>query len=36
MLCLTARPWQPDIHRGIKLALRYEATVLVAVINEWL
>ncbi|MDT0479381.1 hypothetical protein [Streptomyces doebereineriae] len=25
-----------DIHRGIKLAFRYEATVLVAAINEWL
>ncbi|ADI03153.1 IS110 family transposase [Streptomyces bingchenggensis BCW-1] len=25
-----------DIHRGIKLAVRYEATVLVAAINEWL
>ncbi|OAH12928.1 hypothetical protein STSP_35740 [Streptomyces jeddahensis] len=30
-------PPQPiDIHRGIKLAVRYEATVLVAAINEWL
>lgn len=25
-----------DIHRGIKLAARYEATVPVAAINEWL
>jgi hypothetical protein len=23
----------PDIHRGVKLAVRYEATVLVAVLN---
>jgi hypothetical protein len=31
-------PHQPppvDIHRGIKLAVRYEATVTIAVINEW-
>jgi hypothetical protein len=25
-----------DIHRGIKLAVRYAATVLVAAIKEWL
>lgn len=25
-----------DIHRGIKLAVRYEATVLVVAINKWL
>jgi transposase len=25
-----------DIHRGIKLAVRYEATVLAAAINGWL
>jgi hypothetical protein len=25
-----------DIHKGIKLAVRYEATVLFATINEWL
>jgi len=25
-----------DIHRGINLSVRYEATVLVAAINEWL
>ncbi len=25
-----------DIHRGIKLAVRYEVTGLVAAINEWL
>jgi hypothetical protein len=28
-------PWL-DIRRGIKLAVRYEATVLIAALNEWL
>lgn len=36
MLGPATRPSQLDIHRGIKLAVRYEATVLVAVLNEWL
>ncbi|SFH24107.1 Transposase IS116/IS110/IS902 family protein [Streptomyces mirabilis] len=33
-----ARPQPPpvDIQRGIKLAVHYEATVTIAVINEWL